>query len=338
MFIQPPKTPMNRSRRQFTACMPLLALAPHLGRAAEPMPTAPFPNDTVRIVVGFSPGGVADVSARIVGQKLSERWKQAVVVDNRPGAGSAIGAQFVAQAKPDGLTLLSVSAAHAALPALNAKLGFDPGRDFAGVALTCTGPLLLVATPGLGVKSVKDLLSLVRAQAGQINFASAGKGSATHFAMELFKAKTGADIVHVPYKGIPEALNDTVHGRVQLFILPLLNALPLVKDQKLVALGVTTAQRSPLLPDVPTLGESGVAGYRWESWHGLLAPAKTPRSIVNKLNEDILQVLDMPDVRARIAALGLYSPTQNPEQFDRFIAEEINSYVAAARAAQLTPE
>lgn len=329
---------MNPSRRYFTAGMSLMALAPLGVHAAEPTPTAAFPNETVRIVVGFSPGGVADVSARIVGQKLSERWKQAVVVDNRPGAGSAIGAQFVAQAKPDGLTLLSVSAAHAALPALNAKLGFDPGRDFAGVALTCTGPLLLVATPGLGVKSVKDLLSLVRAQAGQINFASAGKGSATHFAMELFKAKTGADIVHVPYKGIPEALNDTVHGRVQLFILPLLNALPLVKDQKLVALGVTTAQRSPLLPDVPTLGESGVAGYRWESWHGLLAPAKTPRSIVNKLNEDILQVLDMPDARARIAALGLYSPTQNPEQFDRFIAEEINSYVAAARAAQLTPE
>jgi len=329
---------MNPSRRYFTAGMSLMALAPLGVHAAEPTPTAAFPNETVRIVVGFSPGGVADVSARIVGQKLSQRWKQAVVVDNRPGAGSAIGAQFVAQAKPDGLTLLSVSAAHAALPALNAKLGFDPGRDFAGVALTCTGPLLLVATPGLGVKSVKDLLSLVRAQAGQINFASAGKGSATHFAMELFKAKTGADIVHVPYKGIPEALNDTVHGRVQLFILPLLNALPLVKDQKLVALGVTTAQRSPLLPDVPTLGESGVAGYRWESWHGLLAPAKTPRSIVNKLNEDILQVLDMPDVRARIAALGLYSPTQNPEQFDRFIAEEINSYVAAARAAQLTPE
>ena len=297
-----------------------------------------FPGKPIRIVVGFSPGGVADISARVVGQKLAENWKQQVVVDNRPGAGSVIGSQIVAGSIPAGYTMLSVSAAHAAVPALYAKLPFDTARDFAGVAITCTGPLLLVATSSLGVRSAKDLIALAKTRPGQLNFSSAGVGSATHFAMEVFKSKADIDIVHVPYKGVPEALTDTMTGRVQLFISPLINALPQVKDGKVLALGVTTTRRSSLLPDVPTIAESGLPGYRWESWHGLLVPARTPRAIVVKLNAEIMRILDQPDVRERIAVLGLETPPNTPEQFDRFIRDEIATYAQAARAANIKAE
>ena len=305
-------------------------------QAADPAQS--YPSKPIRIVVGFTPGGVADIAARVVAPKLSETWKQQVVVDNRPGAGSAIGTGIVAAANPDGYTMISVSAAHAILPAIYAKLPFDSARDFAGVAVTCTGPLLLIASAGSGVKSVKELIALAKAKPGQLNFASAGVGSATHFAMEVFKHKAGVNIVHVPYKGIPEAITDTMTGRVQLFVSPLITAIPQVKSGKVVALGVTTTFRSSLIPDVPTIAESGLPGYRAESWQGLLVPAKTPRAIVAKLHAEVTRALQEPDAREQFAKLGLISPPTTPEEFDQFIRGEIATYREIARAAGIKAE
>jgi len=305
----------------------------HAAHAADPAPA--YPSKPIRIVVGFTPGGVADIAARVVATKLAENWKQQVVVDNRPGAGSAIGTGIVAASEPNGYTMISVSAAHAIIPALYSKLPFDSERDFAGVAVTCTGPLLLIASSSASVKSVKDLIALAKARPGQLNFASAGVGSATHFAMEVFKSKAGINLVHVPYKGVPEALTDTMTGRVQLFISPLINAMPQVKDGKVMALGVTTTFRSNLLPDVPTIAESGLPGYRAESWHGLLVPAKTPRTIVARLHAEITRILQQPEARAQFARLGLISPTTMPDEIDKFIRGEITMYKEIARAENL---
>ncbi len=306
---------------------------PHAARAAESAQA--YPSKPIRIVVGFTPGGVADIAARVVATKLAENWKQQVVVDNRPGAGSAIGTAIVAASEPNGYTMISVSAAHAIIPALYSKLPFDSERDFAGVAVTCTGPLLLIASSSSGVRSVKDLIALATAKPGQFNFASAGVGSATHFAMEVFNSKAGVNIVHVPYKGVPEALTDTMTGRVQLFVSPLINAIPQVKGGKVVALGVTTTFRSALLPDVPTIAESGLPGYRAESWHGLLVPAKTPRAIVAKLHAEIARILQQSDAREQFAKLGLVSPPTAPEEFDKFIRGEIATYKEIARAGNI---
>lgn len=302
-------------------------------RAAEP--AASYPGKPIRIVVGFTPGGVADIAARAVATRLAESWKQQVIVDNRPGAGSAIGTGIVAASDPNGYTMISVSAAHAIMPAIRSSLPFDSERDFAGVAVTCTGPLLLIASASTGVKSVKDLIAQAKAKPGQLNFASAGIGSATHFAMEVFKIRAGVDIVHVPYKGVPEATNDTLTGRVQLFVSPLINAIPQVRAGKVVALGVTTTFRSELLPDVPTIAESGLPGYRAESWHALLVPAKTPRPVVAKLHAEVVRVLQQPDARAQFAKLGLVSPPTTPGELDKFIRGEIATYRQIARAGNI---
>jgi len=306
-----------------------LVLASAFVQAVHAQP-ADYPNKPIRILVGFTPGGVADIAARVVATKLTASWKQQVIVDNRPGAGSAIATEMLAKAEPDGYTLISVSAAHAILPALRANLPYDGERDFAGVAVTATGPLLLVASSGSGIKSVKELIEQAKARPGQLNFASAGVGSATHFAMEVFKSRAGVDLTHVPYKGVPEATTDTMTGRVQLFVSPLTNAIPHVQSGKVAALGVTTTFRSELLPQVPSISD-GLPGYRAESWHGLLVPAKTPRAIVAKLHAEVVRVLQEPDAKEQFAKLGLVSPPTSPEEFDKFIRGEIATYREIAR-------
>ena len=255
-------------------------------QAAEGAATAGFPAKPIRIVVGFTPGGVPDITARFIAQKLGESWKQQVVVDNRTGAGGTIAAQIVANANPDGYTLLSVSNAHAVAPAIYSKLPYDTLKDFAGITLTANGPALLLVSPALGVKSAKELIAGAKAKPGHFNFSSAGVGSGTHFGAELFKSMAGIDVVHVPFKGIPEAITETITGRVQFFISPLASALSLVKEGKALAVGVTSAQRAPQLPELPTVAESGLPGYQWEFWYGLLVPAKTLRAIVVKLNRE----------------------------------------------------
>jgi tripartite-type tricarboxylate transporter receptor subunit TctC len=241
----------------------------------------------------------------------------------------------VAKANADGYTLLSVTLSHAVAPSMYSKLPYDTIKDFAGVAAIAGGvPSVLVVNSALGVRSVSELIALARSKPGQLNFASAGIGSGTHFSAELFKNLAGIDVVHVPYKGIPEALTDTITGRVQYSSAPLLYVLPFIKEGKVLALGVSTQKRrAALLPDVPTIAEAGLPDYNWDSWWGFLAPAKTPRPLIVKINREITRVLDLPEMRQRWSALGADSAPMTPEQFDKLIAEQVALIGKIARAA-----
>lgn len=296
-----------------------------------------FPSRPLRIVVGFSAGSVVDISARIIGQKLFESWHQQVIVENRPSAGGIIAAQLAANALADGYTLLSVSASHAVAPAIYAKLPYDTVKDFAGITTTVSSPAILVVSPALGPRSVKELIALAKAKPGQLNFSSGGIGSATHFSGELFKSLAAIDVQHVPYKGIPEMLAEAISGRVQFTLAPFAVALPMVKEGKVIALGVTSAKRSAVLPDLPTIAEAGVPGYRWETWFGLLAPAKIPRPILAKLNAEITRILELPDVRARWQSLGTEPIPSTPQAFDKLVVDEIAALTKLARIANVQP-
>jgi tripartite-type tricarboxylate transporter receptor subunit TctC len=286
----------------FAACIAMLVALPTGARAADE--AADYPNKPIRVVIGFSAGGVVDVSLRIIGQKLSDAWKQQVVADNRPGAGGVIAAQIVHNANHDGYTLLSVSAAHVIAPVLYAKIPYDTLKDFKGVALTVTVPNVLVVSPSLGVKSARELVAMAKAKPGQLLYSSGGIGSGVHFSAELFNNLTAIEVRHVPFKGIPEAFTEAITGRVQYTFSPVSSVLPFMKDGKVIALGVTTATRAVAMPNVPTLAEAGVAGYRWDPWFGVLAPAKTPRPIVNKLNAEIRRIVGLPDVKERLGCNG----------------------------------
>lgn len=297
--------------------------------------TYDYPAKPVRIVVGFTPGGGPDITARYIAQKLTDGWKQQVVVENRPGAGGTIAAAQVAAASPDGYTLLSVSSAHAVAPAIYARLPYDPLKDFAGITLSAVSKYLLVASPSLGARTLQDLLAMARARPGALNFSSAGVGSGTHFAGELLKSMAAIDVVHVPMKGIPEALNETVAGRAHFFMAPIANAVNLVKDGRLAALGVSSAQRDSLVPEVPAIVEAGVPGYESILWFGLLAPAKTPRALVDRLNGEIARVLSDEELRSRWTPLGLEPRPTSPAQFDRLIASDVETFVRLARAGNI---
>ena len=297
-----------------------------------------YPSKPVRILVGFSPGGVPDIAARILSQKLSESWKQSVLVENRLGAGSNIAAQAVAGAAPDAYTLLSVSSAHAIAPAIYPKLGFDAIKDFSGITLTATGPALLIVSPKLGVKSVAELIALAKSRPGQLNYASAGVGSGSHFAVELLKAQTGIDVVHVPFKGIPEALNAVIAGTVNYTITPMPNAIPQTASGKVNALGITVAKRQPQMSDTPTIAEAGLAGFRYDTWFGLLAPAATPRPIVDRLNAEVVRVLNLPEIRERFRTLGADPIPMGAREFDKFIAQQAQRFVEVAKQANIKAE
>ena len=296
-----------------------------------------FPARPVRVLVGFTPGGGPDITARYIAQKLTESWKQQVIVDNRPGAGGTVAANTAAGANPDGHTLLSVSSAHAVAPAIYAKLPYDL-KDLAGITQTATSKYLLVVAPSSAARSVKDILAMAKARPGQLNFSSAGVGSGTHFAGELFKAMAAIDVVHVPYKGIPEALNDAIAGRVQFFMAPIANAVNLAKEGKLRALGVSSRERDPLVPEVPTIAESGVPGYESILWFGLLTSGRTPRALVSRINQDIARILREPEVRTRWLPIGLEPRPTTPAEFDRIVAEDAATFTKLARAANIKAE
>ncbi|HZN24365.1 MAG TPA: tripartite tricarboxylate transporter substrate binding protein [Burkholderiales bacterium] len=297
-----------------------------------------YPTRPIRIVVGFTPGGQPDITARAIAVKLTEVLRQQVVVDNRPGAGGTLGTKIVAEANPDGHTLLSVSASHAIQPVVYEKLPYDTLRDFAGITTTASSSYMLVVPVSLPVKSVQDLIALAKAKPGQLNFGSAGNGSGTHFAAELLKSTAQVDVVHVPYKGIPEALTDTIAGRVQFFMTPPVTLGTMVKDGKVRALGVTGRRRVRSYPDVPTIAEAGVSGFVWESWAGLLAPARTPREVVMKLNREITAILKMPDIQQRFVGLGTEPTPSTPAEFDKLIASELKRVAELARKAGITPQ
>lgn len=262
-----------------------------------------YPTKPVKIVVGFAAGGLNDVLARLIAAKLAPVLRQAVVVENRPGAASNIASEFVARSEPDGHTLLLSSSALAINPNLSRKLSYDPLKDLAPIIQISTTNMLLMVTPGLGVSSMQDLVRMAKAQPGKLNYASAGIGSPIHLASEVFKFSTGADVVHVAYKGSSEALLAAVSGQVQMLVDVMPTAVPLVKQGKLKALAVASRTRSKALPDVPTSAEAGFGGFEVSSWNGVLAPAGTPKPIIDRLNAEISRIITSQEMQERIFEL-----------------------------------
>ncbi len=292
-----------------------------------------YPTKPIRMIVGFPVGGTADIVARILGQKLSERFQYQIVVDNRPGAGSAIASDITARAAPDGYTLLLISASHAVNAGFHAKLPYDPVKDFAAVTLVASAPLVLVANPSLPAKSVAELIEMARARPGQLNFASSGTGGSSHLAGELLKRMANIDLTHVPYKGAALALTDVISGQVQLLFPSLPTALPQIKAGRVKALAVTSTKRSAALPEIPTVAESGVAGYEATNWYGVLAPAATPKHIVAKLNAEILQALRSTDVTDAVSRQGADPLGTAPGEFENYLASEIAKWAKVIRDA-----
>ncbi|MGZ8212202.1 MAG: tripartite tricarboxylate transporter substrate binding protein [Burkholderiales bacterium] len=298
---------------------------------------AAYPVRPIRVVVPFTPGGQPDIFSRMVGEKLVHSLGQQIGVDNRPGAGGMMGSKTVAEATPDGYTLLSISAAHSIAPAVR-KLPYDVLRDFAGISMLYNAAYLLVVPPALGIKTTQELVALAKAKPGELNFASAGTGSGTHFAAEMFKYAAKIDIVHIAYKGIPEAMTDTMANRVQIFMAPLASSVGLVKEGKLRGLGMTSPTRIALYPDIPTIAEAGMPGFRWDSWGAMFAPARTPRAIVAKLNREVVAILNQPDIQKRMRALGAEPAPTTSAELDKHVAQELAMVFKLAKAAGLEPQ
>jgi tripartite-type tricarboxylate transporter receptor subunit TctC len=297
-----------------------------------------YPAKPIRIVVGLSPGSVTDVLAHTLGQKMTAAWGQQVLVDNRPSAGGIVASSMVATAPPDGYTLLIVSAGHAATAAMFDKLPYDTLKDFAGVSRIVNVPSILVVSPALGVKSVKDLIALARSKPRQLNFSSPGVGSANHLAGELFMTLAGIQAVHVPYRGVPEAVMADVSGEVQFSFSPVVNILTLSHSGKLLPLAASGGKRSAVLPSVPTVAEAGVSGYLFDPWYGMLAPAKTPKALLAKLSGEIGRIVDLPDVRERLHSLGADPAPSAPDEFDAYVRSEVAKFKKIVRDAGIRPE
>jgi tripartite-type tricarboxylate transporter receptor subunit TctC len=293
-----------------------------------------YPSQPIKMVVPFTAGGTTDILARTVGQKLSESLRQPVIVENRPGAGGNIGADVVAKAKPDGYTILMGTIGTQAINAsLYSKMPYDAARDFAPITLVAIVPNVLIVHPSVPAKNVAELIALAKAKPGTLNFASSSTGGSPHLSGEMFKQMTGVDIVHVPYKGSAPAITDLLGGQVNLMFDNLPSGLPHVKAGKLRALGVTSARRSPAVPDIPTIAESGVPGYEVDSWFGILAPAGTPPEIVNKLNAEIVRILKLPDVNERLAEQGAQPVGDTPQQFAEHIRRETAKWAKVVKAS-----
>ena len=286
----------------------------------------------MRFVIGFTPGGPSDILARAVGQKLAERWGQQVVIENRPGAGGNLAAEVVAKSAPDGHTwLLGNNSILATNQGLYRTLPYDPVRDFAPVALIAVQPNILVVHPEVQARTVEELIALAKKNPGKLNYASSGAGAAAHLAGELFKTMAGVDIVHVPYKGAQPALTDLIAGHAQLMFATSASVIPYVKAGRLRALAVTTAQRSPSVPELPTVSEAGLAGFEATTWHGVVVPSATPGPLVQRLNEELNLVLNNKELRERLAGLGAEVVTGTPREFADYIAREIPKWSKVVR-------
>ena len=299
--------------------------------ASGASPAQDYPSKPVRIVVPFAPGGATDVLARIVGQKLGERSGQPVIVENRAGAGGNIGAEQVAKSAPDGYTLLLGGVPHAISASLFSKLPYDLPKDLVAIAEVASFPSAIVLHPSLPANSVKELIALARARPGQLSFGSAGNGSPNHFALELFKTMAGVAMVHVPYKGSGQLIGDLLAGHVQLASMGLPVAIPHVQSGKLRAIAATGAERSPLLPEVPTVSEAGLPGFEVTSWYGVFGPAGLPADVVAKLNVEIGSIVTAPDVKERLAALGAEPSVKTPDQFGQYVREEVTKWAKVVK-------
>jgi tripartite-type tricarboxylate transporter receptor subunit TctC len=297
-----------------------------------------YPNKPVRMIVAVPPGGPADTLARLIGPRLSETLGQTVVIDNRPGANGIIAYEMAARAAPDGYTFVLVAAGVAINPSLYREVRYDPIGDFAPITHGITVPNILVVHPGVPAQSVKELVALANAQRGRFTFASAGNGTSGHLALELFRLSAGIDVIHIPYKGGGPALAELLGGQVQALFSIALAATPQVKAGKLRALGITSSRRSPVAPELVTIAEAGFPGFEVVGWFGWLAPARTPRAIVSRLNADIVNVLNAPDVRERLLSQSSEPVGNSPEAFAAFIKSEHEKWARVVKQAGIRLE
>ena len=300
---------------------------------------AAYPAKPIRLVVPFATGGVTDTSGRLIAEQLSKRLGQQVIVDNKPGASGNIGTQMVATAEPDGYTLLlGFDGTLVINPHVFPKVGFDTAKDFAPIGKIGDAILILVAHPGVPAKTLKDVIALSKTQSGGLSYGTSGTGGTPHIAGELLKQRTGANLTHIPYKGGGQAMIDVMGGSIPLVYTAVAGAISHVKSGKLHAVAVSSAQRAPSMPDVPTFIEAGVPDFDINSWVGLLAPAKTPRAIVDKLNTELNVVLNDPAVRERLNTLGITASPGGPEKFGRDMARDLSRYAAVVKAANIKVE
>ncbi len=330
---------MNASRRRAAQAaalvLTLAALAPAGAQTAGGI-AATYPNKPVRVIVPYPPGGPTDIVARVVFQQLSEATGQQFVIDNRPGAGGNIGAEAASRAPADGYTLLVATTAHAINMTMFRNLNYDIVRSFDPVSLLTQGPLVLVAHPSFPANSVAELIALAKARPNTLSYASSGNGQSTHLSGELFNSMAGVKLSHVPYKGSAPALTDVISGQVPLMFDTMLSAMPFVAAGKLKALAVTSAQRAPTAPEVPTFAESGLPGYETFAWNGVVVPAGTPKAVVAKLNDELKKVLQLPQVKDKFAQQGFAASWNEPEAFGAFLRAEVAKWAKTVKAAGAT--
>lgn len=313
--------------------LPCTCVAAMFTLLCAPASAQTYPSRAIRLVVPFSTGSTTDMLARLIGQRLAEAWGQPVVTDNRAGAGGNIGTDLVAKAAGDGHTLLMAAGSHTINPALSRTLPYDAVKDFVPIMMVGSAPQLLVATASLPANSVRDLITLASGKPGQFRYASGGNGSPSHLAMELFKSMAKIDVVHVPYRGGDPVLTALLSGEMHLYFGNIRAMMPQVNAGKLKALGVTSTNRSSAVPDLPTLAEAGVPGYGMAAWWGLLAPAATPRRVVNQVHGEVTRVLRERAVRERLTAIGIDTPDSKPESFAALIRTEIATWTQVIKAA-----
>ena len=315
----------------YTTCA--LVLAAGAAAAQEKFPSRPL-----RIVVGFGAGSATDILSREVAVKMADRWNQGVVVDNRPGAGAVIASEMLARASADGHTLAMVSLGHAFNPSYLAKLPYDTLKDFAGVSTVADIPNVLVVAPALKIKTMRELIELIKTKPGQMNFSSAGIGSAAHINGELFNQAAAVKVQHVPFKSMPEALTNTIGGNIQFVFASVSAAVALVKSEKLIALAVSTKTRVAALPEVVPMAEAGLPGFDFTAWYGLLAPAKTTAAVKNALAAEIARIVTLPDTKERLLALGATPRPSTPEQFDLIVRNDVARFAALVKATGIKAE
>jgi len=315
--------------------MRALALATAIVASAFVNAAEPYPAKVIRVIVPYSPGGTGDNVGRAVGAKLSELLGQQVIVDNRPGAGGNIGAEATVRAAPDGYTVVMAATSLASNPALQRKMPFDPLKDLVPVSGCCEVPMIVVVHPSLPVKNIKEFVAYAKAYPGKLTYASSGIGTSSHLAAELFRVQTGVDMLHAPYKTDALAMPDVLSGQVPVMFMFQTAALPQVRAGKLRALAVSTAQRSPLAPELPTVAEAGVSGYEFSGWFGIFAPAATPTEIVNKLAAASIKAVQSPDLRERLSQQGFMPVASGPEQFAAFFRREVAKWARVIKEGGL---
>ncbi|MGZ5207270.1 MAG: tripartite tricarboxylate transporter substrate binding protein [Caldimonas sp.] len=314
----------------FTAAMAAAALL-----AAGAAPAQSYPTKPIHFVVPFTPGSGTDIIARTVGEVMGRNMGQSIIVDNRPGAGGTIAAGAVAKGEADGYTVLVHSSGHVLNPAIYPNLPYDTLKDLTGVTPLAALPNVMVVSPSRGWKTVADLVAAAKAKPGQLNYGSAGNGSATHMNAEKFKLQAGIDALHIPFKGTPEALNDVMAGRIDWFFAPLSSALPLIRDGKLQALAVSTPMRAPTLPQVPTTVEAGVPGSEYTFWVAMIVSSQTPPALIRRLHDEAIKALASPEVKERLTQLGAEPMPMAPDAFNAYIRAEMDSAAKIAKAAKL---